>query len=147
MRKLTMLALAAACAVLASPAAQAQAQTAVDGNQAFFDRLCADHGEVREHAKFSGWVESRLNLNDAQMAAFTDFQEARAKSLSDSKAKLCADKPDLTSFEARLVFNQKFAEARLDALKAENPKLIAFYNSLDEKQKKTFDEIRSHARR
>jgi len=140
-----MLALIAVGVALASPAAQAQ--TSGNGNQAFFDRLCGDHGEAREHAKFTGWVEARLKLNDAQMANFTSFQEARAQSLADSKGKLCADKPDFTSFEARLVFNQKFMEARLDALKAENPKLIAFYNSLDEQQKTTFDEIRSHARR
>ena len=31
---------------------------------------------------------------------------------------------------------------RLDALKAETPKLIAFYNSLDDKQKAAFEEMR-----
>ena len=31
---------------------------------------------------------------------------------------------------------------RLDALKAETPKLVAFYNSLDDKQKAAFEEMR-----
>ena len=53
-----------------------------------------------------------------------------------------ANKPDLSSFEARLNFGQAFVEARLTALKAENPKLIAFYNSLDTRQKEKFDRFR-----
>jgi hypothetical protein len=32
---------------------------------------------------------------------------------------------------------------RLDALKAETPKLLAFYNGLDDKQKAAFDALRS----
>jgi LTXXQ motif family protein len=93
------------------------------------------------------WLVHRLELNDAQKASFKEFQDARTQSLSDSKAKLCASKPDLSSFEGRLVFGQAFLEARLDAVKAENPKLIAFYNSLDERQKRIFDEIRAHSHR
>jgi hypothetical protein len=41
-------------------------------------------------------------------------------------AALCASKPDLFSFKARLAFGQSFLEARLAALKAQNPKLVAF---------------------
>jgi DNA gyrase/topoisomerase IV subunit B len=67
-----------------------------------------------------------------------EFHEARRKSLEDSKAAFCASKPDLSSFEARLAFSEAFLEARLAALKAENPKLIAFSNSLDAKQKEKF---------
>ena len=44
------------------------------------------------------------------------------------------------------MFTQSFLEARLDALKAENPKLIAFYNSLDDKQKHRFDRFRARMR-
>ncbi len=40
------------------------------------------------------------------------------------------------------MFGQSFLEARLAALKAENPKLIAFYNSLDAHQKEKFDRFR-----
>lgn len=138
MGMMKFLALIIASVALASPLAQAQ-----DRNQAFFDRLCTDHGEAAQHARFVDWLVKRLDLNDAQKAAFKDFQDARAKSLSDTKTKLCADKPDLASFESRLVFGQTVLESRLDALKAENPKLIAFYNSLDDRQKKIFDDIRA----
>jgi hypothetical protein len=34
-------------------------------------------------------------------------------------------------------------EARLEAMRAENPKLIAFYNTLDNKQKRKFDDFRA----
>jgi len=145
MRKFKISILIAACMVLASPLAQAQ--PAPTRSAAVFDRLCADHGEAAQHAKFQNWLIKQLKLNDAQMAAFKDFQDARAKSLSDAKAKLCAEKPDLSSFEGRLNFGQAFLEARLEALKAENPKLIAFYNSLDDQQKETFDMIREHSHR
>jgi hypothetical protein len=145
MHKLKISTLIAACAVVA--ASVAHAQPANTGNTAYFDRYCADHGDAARHARFQEWLIKRLNLNDAQMAAFKAFQDARAKSLDDSKARLCSAKPDLSTFEARLNFGQAFLEARLDALKAENPKLIAFYNSLDDKQKKTFDEIRANSHR
>jgi hypothetical protein len=42
------------------------------------------------------------------------------------------------AFPASLAF-ATFLEARLTALKAENPKLIAFYNNLDTRQKDRFD--------
>ena len=116
------------------------------GQQAFLQHVCSDTKSEAEHAKFVEWMDKRLNLNETQKANFKAFQDARAKSLADSKAKLCATPPDLSSFEARVVFGQTFMEARLEALKAENPKLIAFYNSLDEKQKMTFDEIRRGSR-
>jgi hypothetical protein len=64
------------------------------------------------------------------------------KALADSKAKLCASKPDLSTFEGRLIFGQAFYESRLDALKLENPKWIAFHKSLDARQRKRFERIR-----
>jgi len=132
------------CVALVSP--MAHARTAPGGEAGFIERFCGDHGETARHAKFVEWLVGRLALTDAQKLSFNDFEDARAKSLFDSKAALCASKPDLSSFEARLMFGQNFLEARLNALKAENPKLIAFYKSLDDRQKKIFDEIREHAR-
>jgi hypothetical protein len=90
----------------------------------------------------AGLLAEYLDLNDAQKAAFKEFHEERRKSLETAKAALCANKPDLSTFEARLVFGQILLEARLTALKAENPKLIAFYNSLDARQKAKFDRFR-----
>lgn len=140
MRKYLILALVAGFA--AQGVKVAAAETAGSGQQAFFQHICADANADARHAKYVDWLKARLSLNEAQKASFQAFQDARAKSLADSKAKLCAKQPDLSTFEARLVFDQAFVEARLEALKSENPKLIAFYNSLDEKQKTSFDEVR-----
>jgi hypothetical protein len=127
----------AALAVAAGPAA------AQDGSRhAPFERLCAERGGPSHHPEMADRLADYLNLTDAQKAAFKEFHEARKKSIEDSKAALCANKPDLSSFEARLMFGQSFLEARLAALKAENPKLIAFYNSLDAHQKEKFDRFR-----
>jgi len=128
----------AAFAATLGPAAVAQ-----DGRRhAPFERLCAERGGPSHHPEMADRISEYLDLNDAQKAAFKEFHEARRKSLEDSKAALCTSKPDLSSFEARLTFSQAFLEARLAALKAENPKLIAFYNSLDAKQKEKFDRFR-----
>ena len=144
MRKLKVSILIVALAVLAVPLANAQ--TAGAGNAQPFDRLCSAQADSGKHAKFVEWLVKTLELTDAQKAIFKEFQDAREKSLANLKAKLCANRPDLSTFEARLNFGQTFLEARLEALKAENPKLIAFYNSLDDKQKKTFDAIRERTR-
>jgi hypothetical protein len=140
MRKLKVSVLIVAAAALAATLGQAAAQ---DGpRRAPFERLCAEKGGPTHHPEMADRIAEYLDLNDAQKAAFKEFHEARRKSLEDSKATLCASKPDLTSFEGRLAFSQAFVEMRLAALKAENPKLIAFYNSLDAKQKEKFDRFR-----
>jgi hypothetical protein len=146
MRKLNVTVLILASTAFAATLGQAQA--AQDGSHgAPFERLCAERGGPSHHPEMAGRLAERLDLNDAQKAAFKEFHEARRKSLEDTKATLCANKPDLSSFEARLVFGQNFLEARLTALKAENPKLIAFYNSLDAQQKEKFDRFRERSGR
>jgi hypothetical protein len=140
MRKLNVSALVVASA--AFTAILGPAQAAQDGRGAPFERLCAERGGPTHHAELAGRLAEYLDLNDAQKATFKEFHDARKKSIEDSKASLCANKPDLSSFEARLLFGQTFLEARLTALKAENPKLIAFYNSLDARQKEKFDRFR-----
>ena len=140
MRKLNVSVLIVASAAFAATLGQAAAQ---DGpRRAPYERICAERDGPSHHPEMAGRIAEYLDLNDAQKAAFKEFHEARRKSLEDSKAALCANKPDLSSFEARLAFGQAFVEARLAALKAENPKLIAFYNSLDAKQKEKFDRFR-----
>jgi Spy/CpxP family protein refolding chaperone len=141
MRKLNVSVLIVATAAFA--ATLGQAAVAQDGpSRSPYERLCAERGGPTHHPEMAGRLAEHLDLTDAQKAAFKEFHEARKKSLEDSKAALCANKPDLSSFEARLTFSQAFLEARLAALKAENPKLIAFYNSLDAKQKEKFDRFR-----
>lgn len=146
MRKLCISAVVVA--VVACGAALGPAQAAEHGDSGFkgeVDRVCGPHPEMAAHqAKFADFLAERLSLNDAQKAAFKDFQVARAKAIETATTRLCAKKPDLSSFEARLDFHQAFLEDRLEAVKSENPKLIAFYNSLDAAQKARFEKIRQH---
>jgi len=140
MRKLNVSILIVASALAAAVTLPASAQ---DGpRRSPFERLCAGRDGPSHHPELAGRLAEHLDLTEAQRAAFKEFHDARKKSIEDSKAALCANKPDLSSFEARLAFGQAFLEARLAALKAENPKLIAFYNSLDARQKEKFDRFR-----
>jgi hypothetical protein len=82
----------------------------------------------------------RLSLTDPQKAALKDLTDASASADASAKKSLCADKPDLSTTLGRMAFNEKMAEIRLAGLlKAVEPKLQAFYDSLDAKQKKAFD--------
>jgi peptidoglycan hydrolase CwlO-like protein len=121
-----------------------QASAAQGGHQGrLFERVCAkSSNDGSRHDKIAARLAETLNLNDTQKAAYKAFQDERVKSIDGMKSKLCAKEPDLTSFEERLSFRQNVLEARLAAMQAENPKLIAFYNSLDDKQKGKFDSFR-----
>ncbi len=139
MRKLNVSVLIVASAAFAAT----QVEAAPYGpRHAPFERICAERGGPTHRPEMANLLAEHLDLNDAQKAAFKAFHDARKKSLEDAKAALCDKKPDLTTFEARLVFGQALLEARLTALKAENPLLIAFYNSLDDRQKAKFDRFR-----
>jgi hypothetical protein len=115
------------------------------------ERFCSDEkfGEkLTEMQKLRAErLAERLKLTEAQKAAFKDVQALRAKAMSDGRAAICAAKPADMTFEKRLEFRQARLQARLDAMKAEAPKLLAFYNSLDEHQKGQFDEISLRAGR
>ena len=84
-------------------------------------------------------LSSRLNLTDAQKAALKDLTDASASADASAKKSLCADKPDLSTTLGRMAFNEKMAEIRLAGLKAVEPNLQEFYDSLDAKQKKALD--------
>jgi hypothetical protein len=99
--------------------------------------------EHNHHHKMAKRLAEYLNLTDAQRAAYKEFIEARTKAVDDAKTTLCATKPDLSTFETRLTFHQNMLEARVAALKEENPKLLAFYKSLDADQKEKFDQFRN----
>ena len=80
----------------------------------------------------------RLKLTDPQKAALKDLTGASASADASAKKSLCAVK-DLSTTPGRMAFAAKMAETRLAGLKAVEPKLQAFYDSLDAKQKKAFD--------
>ena len=81
----------------------------------------------------------RLKLTDPQKAALKDLTDASASADASAKKSLCAGKPDLSKAPGRMAFAEKMAETRLAGLKAVEPKLLVFYGSLDEEQKKAFD--------
>jgi hypothetical protein len=141
MGKLSISAVVVAIAACSSALGPAQAME----RRSEVERVCAPQPDRAAHeGKFAEFLAEHLKLTDAQKTAFASFQEARAKAVEAATTRLCGKKPDVTSFEGRLVFHQAFLEDRLEAVKAENPKLIAFYNSLDAEQKVKFDKVREH---
>ena len=142
MQYLNVSALVIASAILAAGFSPAQAEK--DGGRgSVYDRICSASTEHGHHHKMAERLAEHLNLTDAQKAAYKEFVDARTKAVDDAKTTLCATKPDLSTFESRLTFHQNMLEARLAALKVENPKLLAFYKSLDADQKEKFDRFRS----
>jgi hypothetical protein len=112
------------------------------------EKISSDQGQSE---KFAEWrarraerFAERLKLTDAQKAAFKELQEARAKANANASAALGAGKPDLSTFDKRIAFREAHLQAQLDALKAVAPKEIAFYNSLDDKQKQEFEALLRH---
>jgi len=146
MRILKISALAFVCAAGGLAFSQAHAAPERGGQQAWIDRMCSGDAKGDKRGAFmekrAERVATILQLNDTQKAAYKDLQDARAKERADFRTSLCANKPDLSSFQNRLAFREKIAQRRLDALKAETPKILAFYNSLDDKQKAAFDAMR-----
>ena len=131
-----------ASAILAAGFGPARAAKAGD-HGSVYDRICGAPTEHGHHHKLGERLAKHLDLTDAQKAAYKEFVDARTKAVDDQKTAICASKPDLTTFESRLTFHQTMLEARLAALKEENPKLLAFYKSLDAGQKEKFDKFRS----
>ena len=94
----------------------------------------------REAAPAAGErLASRLNLTDAQKSALKDMTDAFASANASAKKSLCSDKPDLSTMPGRAAFAEKMAEIRLAGLKAIEPKLQAFYETLDARQKRAFN--------
>ena len=94
----------------------------------------------REAAPAAGErLASRLNLTDAQKSALNDMTGACASANASAKKSLCSDKPDLSTMPGQAAFAEKMAEIRLAGLKAIEPKLQAFYDTLDARQKRAFN--------
>ena len=106
------------------------------GGEEMVEHMCAAKGATPDD--FPDRVSKRLNLSDAQKAALTDLRDTHHKARTDAAAALCSPKPDLSTFSGRLAFHEKILESHLATMKATRPKLEAFYNGLDDKQKKAF---------
>jgi 2-oxo-4-hydroxy-4-carboxy--5-ureidoimidazoline (OHCU) decarboxylase len=81
----------------------------------------------------------RLNLTDVQKSALKDMTDAFASANASAKKSLCSNKPDLSTMLGRVAFAERMAEIRLAGLKAIEPKLQAFYDTLDAGQKRAFN--------
>lgn len=116
-----------------------------DQEKAALDKICAASTDyAKRDDSYKAILEKTLLLSDEQKAVLKDYEDAQSKAIADAKSRLCANHPDLTSFEATLNFRQKMLEDQLETVKAINPKLIAFYNSLNPEQKNRFDQMREH---
>ncbi|MGA7233322.1 MAG: Spy/CpxP family protein refolding chaperone, partial [Xanthobacteraceae bacterium] len=80
-------------------------------------------------------LAGRLDLTDVQKSALKDMTDAFASANASAKKSLCIDKPDLSATPGRMAFAERMAEIRLAGLKAVEPKLQAFYDTLDARQK------------
>jgi len=116
----------------------------------WIERMCSTDAAAPQSAermqRHADRLAEKLRLTDAQKATFKDLQDTRAKLRADRRTSICASKPDLTTFEARLNFRQTMAESRIADMKTIQPKIIAFYNSLDDQQKAQFEQMRKHGR-
>ncbi len=102
------------------------------------ERMCASDAPASDQRGMDR-LASRLKLTDAQKASLKELNDASMQALGNSRTALCADKPNLATTPGRMAFAQKMLEARLQSMKAAQPKLQAFYDSLDDKQKAAFD--------
>ena len=148
--KTSTLMLACAAAALALSPARAEMDE-LGGPQSRMEKMCSAQGRSEEFAEMQAVMAARigvrLKLTDAQKAAYKDLQDTRAKARAARLAAFCDSKPDLSSLDKRLAFRGAVLQRRVDMFKAVEPKLLAFYNSLDDKQKKQFEEMRQNMMR
>jgi len=146
--KISALLLAGSVGTLALASAHAESDEK-RGLEARIERMCSHLSKSNDkftemQAKRAERIGEALNLTDAQKAGFKDLQAARAKARADQKAAICDSKPDVSTFPKKLAFREAQMQRRLDAFKATTPKLVAFYNSLDDGQKKKFEDMMRH---
>jgi hypothetical protein len=126
----------AALAGLAAAATPANAQNAWLASK-MIEGMCSSKSAPSDNLDR---LTKRLNLTDAQKAALKDLEDVSTATAASAKTALCGDpKPDLATAPGRLAFTEKVAQVQLDGMKAIEPKLQAFYATLDDKQKHAFD--------
>ena len=104
------------------------------------DRICDQNNGDRD-ARIGEQIMQRLSLNDQQKGLLKTLGDARAKGRSETKAALCSPRPAIATFKDREAFWETLLTARLSALKAVRPATDAFYDSLDQTQKSSFDRM------
>jgi LTXXQ motif family protein len=150
MKRIVTITLAGAAVIAAAGVGAAYADRAGigpfahGGPAARFQHFCATDvsyvsGRVVNH------LTEQLKLTDPQKASLKDLQDTFVKAATDAKA-LCSESPDLGTVVGRLAFAEKRTETMLTLMKTVQPKLEAFYTSLDDTQRATFNQMEPHAR-
>jgi len=142
-----LVALAVYCCVLAFSSGAFAAPATDNGHGGWMERICAKTPDPARRERHLTRLAERLHLTDAEKDLFKAYQDARATARKAAVDSICADKPDLQSFDGRLAFRQRMLENRLNGMKTADPKLTAFYNALDNGQKALFDDMRRRWRR
>lgn len=141
MKRPCKLAIAGAlCASLWTVSTAAAPDVKNDELQKKFERYCSK-SKAPNGERFAERLSGRLTLRDAQKPALNELRDVFAKSMADGKTALCNPKPDFATTTGRFAFAKRKAEIRFERMKALEPKLAAFYNALDDKQKASLDEL------
>lgn len=107
---------------------------------AMLGRLCNPTTPPFPADKVAERLTELLKLTDAQKPALKDLEDSVAKAINDTKS-LCQEKPDMASLPGRAAFAAKRMSVMAAAITSVQPKLEAFYNTLDDKQKAEFNEM------
>jgi hypothetical protein len=103
-------------------------------------KACMEH--VARRIGMRAYLKARLDLKPAQMAAWNAFEKA-ADQVSDKAKAQCATLPtemkDQPNFADRLTQRETRTRARLDAIEAVKPSLLALYAELTPDQKEILD--------
>jgi Spy/CpxP family protein refolding chaperone len=143
MNRLIAIIAAGAMSLAFVPAALAQGHGPEGSGFRSVARLCATDQQWTTE-RMGERLAQRLNLTDQQKPSLKALQDAVAKAKGDAKTALCASAPDLSTLPARLAFAQKRLQARLDGMRAVQPKLEAFYATLTGEQQAELNELWRH---
>ena len=106
--------------------------------------LCEDR-QARAAAKLA-YVEVKLGLTDAQKPLFAKWRQAVMDSAAKQKTACLAEAPkgdmkQMPTILERESHEETALQARLDMLKSSRPALQAFYDSLTDAQKESFNHM------
>ena len=110
--------------------------------------MCEDHA-AHTAAKLA-FVETKLSLTDAQKPLFAKWRQAVMESATKQKTACLADAPPKPEATPTVLEHEQKEEAmlsaRLQMLQSTRPALEAFYNSLTDAQKDSFNRLHDEHR-
>ena len=110
---------------------------------AMHKNMCEDHA-AHTAAKLA-YVEAKLSLTDAQKPLFAKWRQAVMDSVTKQKTACLAEAPPKPDAKPTVLEHEQKEEAmlqaRLQMLQGTRPALEAFYNSLTDAQKDSFNRM------